>query len=91
LTNSLSNSIGKKYVMRQGREVLEPIMQASAIRTLSTDEALIFIQANKPFIQKLYPYYKLSNFKRATSIKPYKIKNRSVINRVNYINPVGVL
>lgn len=91
LTNTLSNQIGKKQTSLFGKSVFEPVMQPSSIRTLPSEEVLVFILGNKPFIQKLYPYYELSKFKYITRKSPYKIKQRSVVESVKYIDMQGAL
>jgi len=91
LTREISSMIGKKQTLVQGRAVLQDVMQASDIRTLKRGEVLVFLQSAKPFIQKIYPYFKLSKFKRITKTKlrPQQIKH--IVDYVKYINLQGVI
>ena len=66
-------------------------MQASEVRTLKNGEVLVFIQNNKPFKQKLTPYFKLAKFKRATKIKFRPNRTSHIVDYVEYINLQGVI
>jgi len=89
-TNNLSNMIGKRHQNIQGRATLLPIMDSSEIRRLKNDEVLVFISNNRPIKLKVYPYWETYKFKRASSLKPYVIKNRVIVNYVDYIDLGGI-
>ena len=85
LTNSISNMIGKKRVLVQGKATLEPVLQSSEIRTLKSDQVLVFIQNNKPFIQKVQPYYTQPKFNKLTKIPPYHATKKQLVDYVDYL------
>jgi type IV secretory pathway TraG/TraD family ATPase VirD4 len=91
LAQQISNMIGKKQTLIQNRVVQQDVMQASEVRTLKNGEVLVFIQNNKPFKQKLTPYFKLSKFKRATKIKFRPNHTSHIVDYVEYINLQGVI
>lgn len=91
LAQQISSMIGKKQTLVQGRAVQQEIMQASEVRTLKNGEVLVFLQNNKPFIQKIYPYFKLSKFKRISNIKLRPQNTKHIVDYVQYINLQGVI
>ncbi|MEN4052716.1 type IV secretory system conjugative DNA transfer family protein [Sulfurimonas sp. NWX79] len=86
LAQQISSMIGKKQTLIQGRVTQQDVMQASEVRTLKNGEVLVFIQNNKPFKQKLTPYFKLSKFKRATKIKFHPSMVAHIVDYVKYID-----
>ena len=86
LAQQISSMIGKKQTLIQNKVVQQDVMQASEVRTLKNGEVLVFIQNNKPFKQKLTPYFKLAKFKRATKMKFHPNKATHIVDYVKYID-----
>jgi type IV secretion system protein VirD4 len=89
-TNMLSNMIGKRHQNIQNRATLLPIMDSSEIRRLKDDEVLVFISNYRPVKLKVKAYYKNHKYKRASSIKTFKIPHRVIVDYIDYINLGGI-
>ena len=89
--NTLAGMIGKKRIIQNGKTVFETVMQSSEIRTLKSDETLLFIQNFKPTKLKVYSYWDIPRFRSVTNKTQYQQTTRNIVYFVDYLDIQGLI
>lgn len=65
----LSQSLGKKMIVHDGKQMVKPVLAADEIFTLK-DKGIFIHSGNRPALVKLMPYYKNPHLRNLTIIPP---------------------
>ena len=72
----LEQILGTREVMKEGREVVKPLMDSQTIRMMKENTAIYLFSNLKPTLLHLKPYYKNLSLNQKTKIQPPRIENR---------------